>query len=443
MWSLPSADRDADRVSRAARLFSSAKRRALVAHKKPVDCLAWSVPGTRLASASRDASIRIWSFDARRDIGGGAGAQQQQHQQQQQHHPQQFESIELKGHTDDVARVSWHPQQHELLASCSQDKTVKLWDTRGSGRLLYSMHTLGPNLHLKWSPCGRFLLLLNSNNLVSLIAWDPATHKLSVIKSFGFTLDINDMEWAAGSERAVLGHQNGSLEVVSVPGLTKVASIPAHGSTVFALAMDPRGKLLATGAADSLVHLWSVEDMVCVRSLGRLDDSIRTLSFNADSSLLAYGGKDLKMELADVASGARVALWETSDEVLSIAFHPTLPGLLAFATGDKTRNIGEIHIVAAPFGANITTSSNTSGTSSGSGSTSSNNSSHHAAASASNGSGSGAASLSKSSSHSNLPAVKTEPSRPSSATHNSNNNSSSNNNKANNASAASSAAMTN
>ena len=383
MWTRPSADRDADRVDRVSRLFTLAagRRRSLAAHKKPVDCVAWNRNGTKLASASRDMAIRVWSADARGTLSDV--------------------SVELKGHTDDVARVSWHPTHTHLLASCSADKSVKLWDTAAAAssgkQLLYSMNTIGMNLHLRWSPDGKYLLLLNSSNLLSLISWDPQTNKLMVLKSIGFALDINDFAWAPivntaatgtgagagsvaaasassspssaaassvapGSDRVILGHHNGSLEIVSIPALVKLASIPAHGSTVFCMDVSPNGKLLATGAADSMVHLWELVDLVPLRSFMRMDDSIRALSFNADGSLLAYGGKDLRIEIADVATGARVALLDNLPaETLALAFNPALSCSmqLAYATGDKARTQGEIHILHAALTTAAPSSSST------------------------------------------------------------------------------------
>ena len=67
MWSLPGADRSRERVDRASRSWSHGRRRALSGHKKSVDSLSWNCSGTRLASSSRDFTVRdpegnLWAF---------------------------------------------------------------------------------------------------------------------------------------------------------------------------------------------------------------------------------------------------------------------------------------------------------------------------------------------------------------------------------------------
>lgn len=94
MWpSVPS-----DRVDRAGRLFAQAApnqsryHRILTGHQKGVDGLAWNSNGTRLASTSRDATVRVWSIDTRKDLA-----------------QQTIECMELKGHTKDVEKCAWNP----------------------------------------------------------------------------------------------------------------------------------------------------------------------------------------------------------------------------------------------------------------------------------------------------------------------------------------------
>ncbi len=44
----------------------------------------------------------------------------------------QGKELELKDHTDSVDGVSWSPTHPDLLATASADKTVRVWDLRGT-----------------------------------------------------------------------------------------------------------------------------------------------------------------------------------------------------------------------------------------------------------------------------------------------------------------------
>jgi WD40 repeat protein len=71
--------------------------------------LAWDPNGTRLASASRDRTVRVWD-------------------------PTTGNSTTLEGHTNWVAAVAWDPNGTRL-ASASHDGTVRVWDPTTNVRI--------------------------------------------------------------------------------------------------------------------------------------------------------------------------------------------------------------------------------------------------------------------------------------------------------------------
>ena len=104
------------------------------------------------------------------------------------------------------------------------------------------------------------------------------------------------------------------------PDLERVCSLQAHTANCYCIEFDPSGRYFAAGSADALVSLWSADDMVCLRTFGRLEYGccvlraaccccylyhahsccswpIRTLSFSCDSSFIASASEDLVIDI--------------------------------------------------------------------------------------------------------------------------------------------------
>lgn len=75
-----------------------------------VHSVGWSCDGSRLASGSFDKTVTIWSLESDR-LGRDGN---------------------YKVHTGSVDQLRWHPLKPEVLVTASGDKTVRVWDARGS-----------------------------------------------------------------------------------------------------------------------------------------------------------------------------------------------------------------------------------------------------------------------------------------------------------------------
>lgn len=76
-----------------------------------------------------------------------------------------------------------------------------------------------------------------------------------------------------------------------------------------------------------------------LNSLLRLDWPVRTVSFSHDGKLLASASEDLLIDIADVASGEKVAEVPVSAATFTVAWHPK-HYLLAYACDDKQERKG-------------------------------------------------------------------------------------------------------
>ena len=55
----------------------------------------------------------------------------------------------LRGHTDSVDQLCWHPSNPEQFVTASGDKTIRLWDPRTS-RSQATINTKG--MQVRWIP---------------------------------------------------------------------------------------------------------------------------------------------------------------------------------------------------------------------------------------------------------------------------------------------------
>lgn len=86
-------------------------------HAKTVRSIAWSPSGKTLATASFDANIGIWAQEEDEDVTGGSA---------------EWECMSLlEGHETECKSVAYSAGGN-LLASCSRDKTVWVWEGTSS-----------------------------------------------------------------------------------------------------------------------------------------------------------------------------------------------------------------------------------------------------------------------------------------------------------------------
>jgi WD40 repeat protein len=211
-------------------------RRMLAGHQDLVASVAFSADGARIATASADATARVW---------GAAPTPE----------------LTLRGHAGPVLAAAFSPDG-ALLTTASADRSLKVWDAK-SGALLRS--------------------LTNHTDVIHSIDFRPAAAEIRSPYPYCVTAadDRTVRVWQPGIGRMVRiirGHDGPALTALYSRDGAKIYSAGAEGviraidadsdeilhswraapGWIYSLALSPDGKTLATGDWRGIVRRWDL-----------------------------------------------------------------------------------------------------------------------------------------------------------------------------------------
>lgn len=289
-------------------LPTAVPRHTLESHRSSINCVAFHPIFSSVATGSDDCTIKIWDWD----VG-------------------ELERT-IKGHTRSVLDVDYGgPRGGVLLASCSSDLTIKLWDPANDYQ---NIRTLAGHDHsvsaVRFIPSGGSPknLLVSASRDMSLKIWDVTNGycMMTLEGHMGWVRDVtpsydgrfllsggDDMTarlWDMSGPRpetrvTMLGHEHfveccAIAPPASYQYLAKLAGLkkppPATSSAEF----------MATGSRDKEIKLWDSRGN-CLRTLHGHDNWVTGLVFHP-------GGK----YLLSVSDDKTLRCWDLSQEGKSV-----------------------------------------------------------------------------------------------------------------------------
>lgn len=140
--------------------------------------------------------------------------------------------------------------------------------------------------------------------------------------------------FAAGGEAGI----SGDVRQWNVSDGALVRTFESHRDAVYAAALSPDGKILATGGYDQKILLWNVETGEPVRTLTGHNGCVFDLAFRPDGKILASASADRTVKLWDVASGERRdTLSQSLKELYAVTFSPDGRRLVAGGVDNRIR----------------------------------------------------------------------------------------------------------
>lgn len=117
-----------------------------------------------------------------------------------------------------------------------------------------------------------------------------------------------------------------------------VRKFEGHADALYALAVAPDGKQIASAGYDQKINIWSVTTGVALRTLKGHNGAVFALSYRPDGKVLASASADRTVKLWDASSGTRLdTLSQPTKELNTVAFSPDGQTLTAAGADNRLR----------------------------------------------------------------------------------------------------------
>lgn len=285
--------------------------RPLLGHSKWITSLAWEplhavAVGShpRLASASKDTSVRVWDTSVGRLL------------------------FCLTGHSASVTCVLWGGEG--LIMTGSQDRTIRVWHADGKlfrvldGHAHWINHmALSTGFALRTGPfdhtsrvasspeearewaAQRYRAVLGSQpeRLVSgsddmtCYLWQPLSSKKPMTRMTGHQGPVNYVSYSPDARFIASASFDKACKLWD--GLTGgfIANFRGHVAYVYQVCWSPDSRLMVTSSKDSTIKVWDIRTKKMKNDLPGHEDEVYSVDWSPDGARLASGSKDKTVKI--------------------------------------------------------------------------------------------------------------------------------------------------
>ena len=226
-----------------------------------------------------------------------------------------------QGHTAPIHSLSLS-QDGKILASGSQDNTIKIWDVAGEKLIKTLKGHTAPVWSVVLSHDGKTLVSGSQDNTIKI--WDVETgtvrHTLTEHSDVVYSVALSPDERTIAS-----GSQDFTVKLwnAETGELIRTLSQPeGHRNTVSAVAISPDGKQVASGSWEKNVKLWDLRTGRLLRTYIGHTDKVTAVTFINDRTL-ASGSLDRTLRIWDTQTEKVQVIQDAhADAVLSVTARP-------------------------------------------------------------------------------------------------------------------------
>ena len=205
----------------------------------------------------------------------------------------------LTGHEDFVNSVAYSPNG-QLLASGSDDGTVRIWDTRTGQEAATALSIAdGRVKSVAFAPDGQHIVVGGEGN--AIYVWNVTTGCAALPPLRGHSNAIQSVAFSPNGRLIASASEDKTTRLWSAETGREISVMHGHTDQIRAIAFSPDGQLLASASDDNTVRIWtSHTGDEAGNSLTGLKEAVTCICFSSDSKYLAAGA----------GGAARAGLWD-------------------------------------------------------------------------------------------------------------------------------------
>ncbi|HLX58607.1 MAG TPA: WD40 repeat domain-containing protein [Ktedonobacteraceae bacterium] len=274
-------------------------------HSDYIFALTFSPDGAHVASASRDATVRVWHIN-------------------QHVHNMDTEDItvyhEHGRDASSVLSVAWSPDG-KYIASGDTTGIIQVWEAYpGKTMLTYHGHTRFVR-GIAWSPDGQHIVSGGDFGDSTAQVWEALTgrHIYTHIRQYR----IFAVSWEPRGRHIATCSFDGSVQLWDAyTGDVKLV-YTGHSGPVYTSAWSPDAKLIASGGKDSTLQVWEAATGKTVSTYRGHTKAVKTLAWSPDSKYIVSGGDDMNVEVWEAMTGERITFNQDHEKwVRAVAWSP-------------------------------------------------------------------------------------------------------------------------
>ncbi|KAJ9053246.1 hypothetical protein DSO57_1026192 [Entomophthora muscae] len=255
----------------------------------------------------------------------------------------------LYDHVETVNEVTFHPNS-QVLASCSDDNTIKLYDMTKNPAIKKGFRYLqdsSPVKSISFHPSGDFLAAGTDNEKLRI--YDVKTLQCYTPSTPGHTSGLTQVRFSSDGGLIASTSLDGSIRLWDgrIGSAARTFTAPHNGRPTGSAIFSKSGAYLLTTGLDGIVRLWDIASGKQLKEyVGGNSQRFSQACFDYNERCIYSTSSSRNGVVAwDVRSGGLIKLWvapatgshHTPQPVLCVATNPIEPGFAAGSDDSRIR----------------------------------------------------------------------------------------------------------